>query len=163
MRSGSAESSPLLSGGGTELLSQAISIVAREAARLAGAIPAGSAGPIAGAHAVDDASVRVPLLGCLAPVQAGEVARATVRVANDESEPAEVSLYCSNFVGDSGYEIPSLRVTSLPRAMTIPAGGEGSFDVRIAVSQQTPAGTYSGLIQAMGSRYVKAVLSVDVR
>jgi hypothetical protein len=45
---------------------------------------------------------------------------------------------------------------------TIPASGEVTFEIRIAVPQQAPAGAYSGLIQATGSRYVKAVLSVDV-
>ena len=104
----------------------------------------------------------VPLVRCLAPVQAGQDASATMRVANDEPTPSEVALYCTNFVADSGYEIPSLRVTVSPRRITIPANGEAAFEIKIAVSQQTPAGIYSGLIQAMGCKYVKAVLSVEV-
>jgi hypothetical protein len=105
---------------------------------------------------------KVPLIQCAAPVQAGSSARATFRVANDENTQSDVALYCTNFVADSGYEIPSLRVNVTPRRATIPAKGEVPFEITIAVSQQTPTGIYSGLIQAMGSKYVKAVLSVQV-
>jgi hypothetical protein len=106
---------------------------------------------------------QVPLLRCAAPVQSGHEAYATIRIANEEGTPSDVSLYCSNFVTDSGYEIPSLRVTVSPRRVTIAPNGEASFEIKIAVSPQTPAGIYSGLIQAMGSKYVKAVLCVEVR
>jgi hypothetical protein len=105
---------------------------------------------------------QVPLISCAAPVAAGQAGIATMRVANDEDAPSDVALYCTNFVADSGYEIPSLRVTVSPRRTTIPAKGEAAFEVKIAVPQQAPAGIYSGLIQAMGSKYVKAVLSVAV-
>jgi hypothetical protein len=115
--------------------------------------------PSTGGAALGD---QVPLLRCPAPVQAGDDACATMRVANDEGTSSDVALYCTNFVADSGYEIPSLRVTVSPRRTTIPAKGEASFEIKISVSQQTPAGIYSGLIQAMGSKYVKAVLSVQV-
>ena len=105
---------------------------------------------------------KVPLIQCAAPVQAGNVAICTVTVANEEPSPSEVSLYCTNFTTDSGYEIPSLRVSSSPRVASIPPGGQVSFEIKISVPAQTPTGTYSGLIQAMGSKYVKAVLSVQV-
>jgi hypothetical protein len=105
---------------------------------------------------------QVPLLRCEAPVQAGAEGSATMKVANDENTPSDATLYCSNFIADSGHEIPSLRVTVSPRRATIPAKGDANFEIKIAVPQQTPAGLYSGLIQAMGCRYVKAVLSVEV-
>ena len=105
---------------------------------------------------------KVPLLRCAAPVPAGGEARASLLVANEEPTPSEVSLYCTNFVADSGYEIPGLRVHMHPRRTTIPANGQATFEIRIAVLQQTPPGTYSGLVQAMGNKYLKAVLSVEV-
>ena len=105
---------------------------------------------------------RIPLLRCIAPVQAGTEASATMKIANDENTPSDATLYCTNFVADSGYEIPSLRVTVSPRRATIPAKGEVGFEIKISVPQQAPAGLYSGLIQAMGCKYVKAVLSVEV-
>ena len=105
---------------------------------------------------------RVPLLQCEAPVQAGTEARAVLTVGNEETTPADVALYCSNFVADSGHEVPALRVTFSPRRVTIPPGGEATFQIRIAAPHQAAAGLYSGLIQAMGTRYVKAVLSMEV-
>lgn len=111
----------------------------------------------------DSADERVPLLRCAAPVEPGGDGSAAVRVANDELTPSEVTLYCTNLIGDSGYDIPPMRVTISPRTVTVPPKGEATFEVKIAVPQQTPPGTYSGLFQAMGTKYVKAVLSVEVK
>ena len=105
---------------------------------------------------------QVPLLRCMAPVQAGGEAVATMGVANDEDTASEVSLYCTNFAADSGHEISSVRVTVSPRMATIPPRGEAAFEIKVAVPQQAAAGSYSGLIQATGSKYVKAVLSLEV-
>jgi hypothetical protein len=105
---------------------------------------------------------QVPLVSCAAPVQPGSAGRVTLSVANEEATPTEVTLYSTNFVADHGYEIPSLRVTILPRMISIPARGKVDFEISIAVPQQTPRGYYSGLIQAMGSKYFKAVLSMEV-
>jgi hypothetical protein len=117
----------------------------------------GSAGSV-GPKRIDQA----PLLRCIAPVAAGEVARATFRVANDGPEPIDASLYCSNFVADTGYDIPSVRVSVAPRRATIPGRGEVAFEIAIAVPPQTPRGAYSGLLQATGAQYAKAVLTVEV-
>jgi hypothetical protein len=108
------------------------------------------------------AESQVPLIQCATPVPAGSEASATLRVSNEEDSASEVTLYTTNFVADSGFEIPSLRVRVSPRRVTIPPKGSAAFGINVAVPQQTPAGTYSGLIQAMGSKYVKAVLSVQV-
>jgi hypothetical protein len=105
---------------------------------------------------------KVPLVQCAAPAQAGSVALISLTVANEESTPSDVTLYCTNFVADTGYEISSMRVTASPRVVTIAPNGQASFEVKISVPQQTPSGTYSGLVQAIGSKYVKAVLSVQV-
>ena len=105
---------------------------------------------------------QVPLLDCAAPVQPGGAAKASLQIANEEGSATEITLYSTNFVADQGYEIPSLRVTILPRVVSIPAGGKAEFEITIAVPQQTPMGYYSGLIQATGSKYFKAVLSLEV-
>jgi hypothetical protein len=105
---------------------------------------------------------RVPLLRSAAPVQAGHSTRVGFCVSNEEDTPSQVTLYCTDFVSDGGHEIPALRVTMLPRHATIPAKGYVDFEIEVAVPQQTPPGFYSGLIQAMGNRYVKAVLMVEV-
>lgn len=106
---------------------------------------------------------RVALLRGPAPVAAGSEVRVPVRVANEESTPASVSLYCSNFVSDSGFDIPSLRVAFSPRVATIPAKSELTFEVKVSVPEQAPPGLYSGLVQASGSKYLKAVISLEVK
>jgi hypothetical protein len=111
----------------------------------------------------DSPGERVPLLRCAAPVEPGGDGSAAVRVANDELTPSEVTLYCTSLIGDSGYDIPPMRVTISPRTVTVPPKGEATFEVKIAVPQQTPPGMYSGLFQATGTKYVKAVLSVEVK
>jgi hypothetical protein len=105
---------------------------------------------------------QAPLLRCVAPVAAGEVARATFRIANDGGDTNDVSLYCSNFVADNGYDIPSVRITVAPRRASIPPRGEVAFEIAIAVPPQTPRGAYSGLLQATGAQYAKAILTVEV-
>jgi hypothetical protein len=105
---------------------------------------------------------QVPLILGAAPVSAGSEARAMLVVTNEEPTPSDVSLYCSNFISDSGYEIPSLRVGVTPRRAMIAVGGKTTFEIKVAVPQQAPQGNYSALIQAMGCKYVKAVLSIEV-
>ena len=96
--------------------------------------------------------------------QATKVVRPPSPCANSTRRPtpSDVALYCTNFVADSGHVLRALRVAVSPRRATIAPNGEATFQITIAVPQQTPAGTYSGLIQAMGTKYVKAVLSLDV-
>src|SRR5262245_8114020 len=118
-----------------------------------------SGGPRAKPGATDE---RVPLLRSAAPVQAGRSTRVPFCVSNEEDTPSQVTLYCTDFVSDGGHEIPALRVTMLPRQATLPAKGYVDFEIEVAVPQQTPPGYYSGLIQAMGNRYVKAVLMSEV-
>jgi hypothetical protein len=105
---------------------------------------------------------QVPLLRCVAPAAAGKPATGYVRVSNDEASAMEVSLYVSNFIADSGYELSSIRVGVSPRRASVPAKGEVEFVVTIDVPGQTPPGMYSGLIQATGCKYVKAVLMLEV-
>jgi hypothetical protein len=104
----------------------------------------------------------VPLIRAAAPTQAGKPVCIGMHVTNEEATPIDVSLYCTDFVTDSGYPIPSLAVTVSPRHVTIAARARAEFEVTIAVPARASAGEYSGLVQAMGSRYVKAVLAFEV-
>jgi hypothetical protein len=105
---------------------------------------------------------RAPLLRCIAPVAPGQDARATFRLANDGPSPCEASLYVTNFASDGGYDIPAVRVRIAPPRTTIAPKGEATFEIAIAVPVQTPRGAYSGLIQAAGAPYTKAILTVEV-
>jgi len=106
---------------------------------------------------------QVGMLRCAPPVEAGADAVVTLRVANEEATPSSVSLYSSSFVADNGYDIPSMRIAFSPRVVSIPAKSEVTFEVTIRVPQQAPPGIYSGLVQASGYKYLKAVVSVEVK
>jgi hypothetical protein len=105
---------------------------------------------------------QVPLIHCDSIVPAGGTAQARLRMSNQSDSPCPATLYCSNFVTDTGYEIPSVRVSMSPRHLVLPARGASDFEIAVAVPEQTPAGCYAGLIRAMGSRDFQVVLSVEV-
>lgn len=110
----------------------------------------------------DASTGHVPLISCASRVEAGSEAFATIRVANEDTRPVEAALYLSNFIADTGYEIPSLAGHISPRIAEIAPGAEATFEVRLSVPRQTPAGTYSGLVQVTNSKYIKAVLVLEV-
>jgi hypothetical protein len=104
----------------------------------------------------------VPLILAAAPVQAGQRVCIAMHVTNEDTTAIDVSLYCTDFVTDSGYPIPSLSVTVSPRQATIAPRARAEFEVSVVVPERASPGEYSGLVQAMGSRYVKAVLAFEV-
>lgn len=106
---------------------------------------------------------RVPMIPLSAPVAAGGRGSVTLTITNEEAAPSTVNLYCTNFVADNGYDIPAMRVSFAPKKAIIAPKGETTFEVTVAVPQQAPAGNYSGLIVALGAKYVKTVLLVEVR
>jgi hypothetical protein len=105
---------------------------------------------------------RVPVIHTAPPTAAGGVARAFMTVVNEESEPSEVSLYCTSLLADSGHEIPAICIALRPRVATLASNARLDFEIEVAVPAQAAAGPYSGLLQVAGSRYTKAVLVVEV-
>ena len=105
---------------------------------------------------------RVPLLQCQAPAQAGTQARAVL----DDQQRRDDAVRRDSLLHQLRRRLGTRPLCAardlLPGRSTIPPGGEATFQIRIAVPPQVAAGIYSGLIQAMGSRYVKAVLSLEV-
>lgn len=145
------------------LLPPAVDDVRRQASDVLDQIFSRTAGaPRATSTASASGAEQVPLILALAPVRPGERALATVRIANEEAAPARVTLYSSNFITDSGYELGSLMVSVEPRVAEIAPGAEASFDVEVAVPTLAPAGFYSGLVQAAGTKYLKAVITFEV-
>jgi len=98
----------------------------------------------------------------VAPVPAGSVGKVALCVSNEETSPIDVSLYASNFVAESGYEMPSLLVSVSPRKLRVAPGAEVTFEIQLSVPAQAPPGLYSGLVQATGCKYVKAVVMFEV-
>jgi hypothetical protein len=112
---------------------------------------------------VDTASDRVPAIRGEYPITAGAEIVVPLRVINEGPTALEVSLYCSNFVSDGGFDISALHIGFAPRACVIAPESAHVFDVTIRVPQQAPPGLYSGLVQAVGTKYFKVVMSIEVR
>lgn len=106
---------------------------------------------------------RAALVSAPAPVEAGTDALVCLRIANEDPTPCELSLYSSNFVADRGYDISASHVVFTPRVVTIPAQSEANFEIKVRVPRQAPPGIYSGLVQVMGNKYLKVVVSVEVK
>ena len=96
------------------------------------------------------------------PVAAGEIARVELKLTNDSPVPRQVALYASNFIADLGYEIPAWRLSFSPRGVVLGANSTMQFQVAVDTPEQTPAGSYSALLQAFGVRTFRAVLILDV-
>jgi hypothetical protein len=112
---------------------------------------------------VDTASDRVPVIRGGHPITAGAEIVVPLRVINEGPTSLEVSLYCSNLVSDGGFDISALHIGFAPRACVIAAESAQVFDVTIRVPQQAPPASYSGLVQAVGTKYFKVVMSIEVR
>jgi hypothetical protein len=106
---------------------------------------------------------QIPLVHAEAAVDPGGEATVFIRVANEDVEASDVSLYCTNFVADSGHEIPALHARFSPRVARIAPKGEVTFEMKVTVPIQASAEIFSALVQAAGAKYVKAVVSVEVR
>jgi hypothetical protein len=96
------------------------------------------------------------------PVKAGETLTVAVPLANAAPTPAHLIFYSTGFVGDGGFEIPSLQVTFSPRTMTLGAHARGHTDMNIAVPARSPAGLYSAVVQATGLSAPQAIVVVKV-
>jgi hypothetical protein len=135
-----------------ELVEKASCLIAREALRFSSAL--------AGSTRSSNQTGIMPI--ACQPVAAGQIARFELALTNDADTPRHVALYASNFIGDLGYEVPSWRITCSPRGVAMGAHSSMTFEVAVEVPEQTPAGSYSALLQAFGVQAFKAVLVLDV-
>ncbi|MES1164503.1 MAG: hypothetical protein ABUR63_01995, partial [Verrucomicrobiota bacterium] len=88
----------------------------------------------------------VPVLSALAPVRAGESAEISATVTNEDASERTLTLFGTNLTSESGHEIPSLRLSVVPRQATLAPSASASFTVRVAVPHQSAPGHYAGLL-----------------
>jgi hypothetical protein len=106
---------------------------------------------------------RVPALVVADPVPAGTDARTTLAVENNsEHSTSEFSFACSDLVSARGRRIPADAVSFSPQTVSVGADDTAKVTVTVAVPAGTPAGFYSGLVQAGGLEQVRAVLTLQV-
>jgi hypothetical protein len=104
----------------------------------------------------------VPLILSESPAKAGDTAKVDVSVAKDGPGEASVTLYSTDFVSDTGFQIPSACATFSPRSVTVDGRESKKSEMRIAIPAQCGAGTYSALVQAIGVGRPCAVVVLQV-
>jgi hypothetical protein len=108
------------------------------------------------------AGATVPLVSSESPTKAGETAKVDVTVAKDGPGEASLTLYSTDFVSDTGFQIPSACATFSPRSVTVDGGESKKSEMRIAIPAQCGRGAYSALVQAMGVGRPCAVVVLQV-
>ena len=117
----------------------------------------------AGSNArVNGSTETVLLLRSSQPVDAGGVARVSLRLANDDSEKDECVLTSTDLIGLSGHRIPCSHVRISPVRAIIPAQGATEIAIEVRVPSGTPAGNYTGLVQADDGEPLRALVIVSV-
>jgi hypothetical protein len=137
-----------------ELLAAILSWLERSYGGLPGSLPTTSAPPGSAADVV-------PVAGG-ATVKAGGIASVTLPLINEDQPAVSLILNCTDFISNGGSVIPAATVRFTPRTMNLAPRGAGSVTVEVSVPQQSPPGTYSGLVQAIGLNRPSGVVIVRV-
>src|SRR5450631_390338 len=137
-----------------ELLAAILAWLERSSGGLSGSLPAMPAVPGSTADVV-------PIVGGVA-VKAGNAVSVFLPLSNDGQTPVSVILNCTDLISNGGSVIPAATVRFSPRTMNLAPAGAGSVTLDVSVPSQSPPGTYSGLVQAIGLNRPSAVVVVRV-
>jgi len=111
----------------------------------------------------EDRSGQLPTLSPKAAVRPGAVAHITMKLANSSGKrTGRFTFLCTGLVSPTGRRIPEAGVSFSPRLLSLKPRETREVEIAVRVPKGTPAGTYSGLVQAQGLSWLRAVLSVEV-
>jgi hypothetical protein len=113
--------------------------------------------------AVDDTNLEgITLLCPSAPVQAGQIAKISMKLHNDNTSAARLVPYCTQLLTSSGYRIPEDQMTFTPREL--PLGPDEFADVvlEVRVPGGSDKGSYAGVVMVSGAPYLRAVFAIEV-
>ncbi len=97
------------------------------------------------------------------PVKPGESSEAPMMIENEGSTPtAVISFHCSDLVSAAGDRIAAKNISFRPAAVSVSPRQTEKIAVSVAVPAGTPAGSFSGLLQATNLDQLRAVLVVQV-
>jgi hypothetical protein len=103
-----------------------------------------------------------PVLSPSGPVAPGSTAQVSIKLVNEDDQPAYVGFLSTALVGEDGAQIPAVNVSFHPREMTLEPGRNGAVIVSVTIPAQARGGFYSGLLRASRLEYLHAVLVVQV-
>ena len=124
----------------------------------------GQGGRAAGARS-NDAFLSVTELNVPTPIVPGSPAEVIMTVDNDGATPTgQFQFLCSDLIDADGHHIRPNAVLFAPATLSLEPRSRTQMTVTVTPPLGTPPGSYSGLLQATGTKMkrLKAVLSFDV-
>lgn len=118
--------------------------------------------PIAGTIPLTMGDAVLPVLR-LATAEPGRVATTALGLVNDTAAPAPIVMRATSLVSPSGDEIPAALVTFEPSRATVQSNTETPVRVAVQVPETARPGTYTGLVQAVGTQATRALLNLEVK
>ena len=106
----------------------------------------------------------IPTLTSGAPLEPGGMAEITMTLENDsDAETEEFNFTASDLINAAvGEQIDAAQVTISPSPVSIAPKGVCNVTIHVKVPPGTPAGVYSGLLQATRMDRLRAILTVQV-
>lgn len=138
-----------------------LSGLAQRVVRISEAGVGAAAGAVSGK--LRPAAGAVPALSVPQPLKPGESVQVPLTLENDgDSTTENFRFLCSDLVNASGDRIAGGYVSFLPEALAIAPRSAATVTVTVSAPSGTPAGVYSGIVQATRLEQLRAVLSVRV-
>lgn len=110
------------------------------------------------------AADKVPALTMPRPVKAGESSQVEMTLENDSDKATDkFGFYASDLLNADGDRIPASHVTFEPSSLVIGPKKSEKVTIIVKAPKGTPAGAYSGLIQATNLNQLRAVLEVRIQ
>jgi hypothetical protein len=95
-------------------------------------------------------------------VRAGDIARVTIKLQNDNAEIVRLIPYCTTLIGDSGYRIAEENLAFTPREVRLEVDEIANLTLDVHTPNECPKGKYAGIIKVTGATYLCAVVSIEV-
>lgn len=141
-----------------------LSGVAQRVIRISEAgVGAAAGGAAASGGKLRPAGSAVPSLAVSQPLKPGESVAVPLTLENDGDTTTEnFRFLCSDLVNASGDRIAGGHVSFAPEALVIGPHSAATVTVTVNAPPGTPAGVYSGIVQATKLEQLRAVLSVHI-
>ena len=96
------------------------------------------------------------------PSPPGGVAQVSLSLESDNARTTECALCVTDLIGMSGHRIPATHVRAFPNPVSTRATGSTDVQIEIRIPSGTPAGRYTGLLQAGGAKGLQALIQLIV-
>jgi hypothetical protein len=116
-----------------------------------------------GGQPSSSAATRVPTLSPSQPAHAGSTVEVAMSLENDSDAPTEeFAFHATDLVDAAGDRIPAEKISFEPSALVIAPHSRSRLSITVEVPGGTPAGVYTGLLQATKMSQLRAMLMLPI-